>query len=425
MPLDGAESARLPERLRLQLLTNQAAKERLFSWFDENLDSLGINAELDWLACYYNHRKNDERSRRLTVLSTFGWNGVRIVEDPGTLETRKIRYCVQLLVGDLSRAETPPEAYARPSLFEAIHAIVQAIYPVMVGRPDVPIDIPMPVAGNVPLELVSEITHRMNSCGKAYFCGNDCLLRLSDLAEATGRRCRVCDRSRVLLHVGHIVTATELRDGYDGTMLGKRNLSSTIPSHSQWIRRWLDLQRKLQPVAPVDLHSNSNLILMCGLCAHHHQRFHRACFLNVQACEIAAERGNAAGIYSSEQIMAREAISEPIMFSDNQLDVLERRGRGLESLWDSAYDPEMANDPDTITTMQWQDLLIRQRDRCNACGVRTELTADHIIPRAQGGGHNAGNIQGLCRSCNSAKGKRSWAEFVELRRRKGLPIYCT
>jgi hypothetical protein len=123
--------------------------------------------------------------------------------------------------------------------------------------------------------------------------------------------------------------------------------------------------------------------------------------------------------------MAREAISEPIMFSDNQLDVLERRGRGLESLWDSAYDPEMANDPDTITTMQWQDLLIRQRDRCNACGVRTELTADHIIPRAQGGGHNAGNIQGLCRSCNSAKGKRSWAEFVELRRRKGLPIYCT
>jgi hypothetical protein len=198
MPLDEAELARLRDRLRSQLLVNEAAKKRLFAWLDEHLDSLGINAELDQLACYYKHRNDDQRNRRLTVLSTFGWNGVRIVEDLGTSETSKIRYCVQLLVGDLGRAETPPEDDAWPSLFEAIHAIVRAIYPVMLGTPDVPSDIPMPVAGNVPRELVSELVHRMNRCGDGYFCNSDCLLQFSDLVEAYGRRCRVCEKAGVI-----------------------------------------------------------------------------------------------------------------------------------------------------------------------------------------------------------------------------------
>src|SRR5580704_3291756 len=170
MPASEAELARLREKLHLQMVANQAAKERFFSWLDQHLESLNIDAELDRLAPYYNHRHDDERSRRLTVLSTFGWNGVRIVGDSSKSEIDKVRYCVQLLVGDVNRAESPPDADAWPILFELIRTIVRAVYPGMAGETEIPIDIPMPVAPNVPRELVAELIYRMNSCSEGYSC---------------------------------------------------------------------------------------------------------------------------------------------------------------------------------------------------------------------------------------------------------------
>jgi 5-methylcytosine-specific restriction protein A len=52
----------------------------------------------------------------------------------------------------------------------------------------------------------------------------------------------------------------------------------------------------------------------------------------------------------------------------------------------------------------------RANGRCEGCGRRNRrLQCDHIIPVAEGGGHDIGNLQMLCSgpgSCHSAKTAR-------------------
>ncbi|MHB8188944.1 MAG: HNH endonuclease [Ferrimicrobium sp.] len=58
---------------------------------------------------------------------------------------------------------------------------------------------------------------------------------------------------------------------------------------------------------------------------------------------------------------------------------------------------------------RWQRIRKNQLDRlpvCERCGSESDLTVDHIIPLARGGSHDIDNLQTLCRSCNSSKGKR-------------------
>lgn len=43
------------------------------------------------------------------------------------------------------------------------------------------------------------------------------------------------------------------------------------------------------------------------------------------------------------------------------------------------------------------------QSECSACGSRNNIQADHIISIARGGDHSEGNLQPLCRSCNSSK----------------------
>jgi 5-methylcytosine-specific restriction endonuclease McrA len=40
---------------------------------------------------------------------------------------------------------------------------------------------------------------------------------------------------------------------------------------------------------------------------------------------------------------------------------------------------------------------------CLNCGSKTNLVADHIISRANGGAHHPDNMQCLCNSCNAIK----------------------
>lgn len=53
---------------------------------------------------------------------------------------------------------------------------------------------------------------------------------------------------------------------------------------------------------------------------------------------------------------------------------------------------------------QW----IKERDtyRCRQCGTHENLTVDHIVPVAEGGTNDPENLQTLCQSCNSRKGKK-------------------
>ena len=44
--------------------------------------------------------------------------------------------------------------------------------------------------------------------------------------------------------------------------------------------------------------------------------------------------------------------------------------------------------------------------RCAQCGAGFDITVDHIKPRSRGGTNETGNLQWLCRHCNSSKGNR-------------------
>lgn len=45
----------------------------------------------------------------------------------------------------------------------------------------------------------------------------------------------------------------------------------------------------------------------------------------------------------------------------------------------------------------------RDNYTCLCCGIQTDLSIDHIVPRSSGGSNDMSNLQTLCRSCNSAK----------------------
>ena len=55
-----------------------------------------------------------------------------------------------------------------------------------------------------------------------------------------------------------------------------------------------------------------------------------------------------------------------------------------------------------------RDVFARDRHVCQYCGVRSsELTLDHVMPRARGGGHTWENLVSACRGCNHRKAGRT------------------
>lgn len=58
--------------------------------------------------------------------------------------------------------------------------------------------------------------------------------------------------------------------------------------------------------------------------------------------------------------------------------------------------------PPDIRWVVWE----RDNFTCKRCGIRKHLSVDHIIPESKGGTLDMGNLQTLCRGCNSSKGAR-------------------
>lgn len=50
-----------------------------------------------------------------------------------------------------------------------------------------------------------------------------------------------------------------------------------------------------------------------------------------------------------------------------------------------------------------REFVIRRDKVCQWCGSATNLVADHVLSRQNGGSHHPSNLQALCRGCNSRK----------------------
>lgn len=70
----------------------------------------------------------------------------------------------------------------------------------------------------------------------------------------------------------------------------------------------------------------------------------------------------------------------------------------------------------SFTAEEWAAIKVDQDFTCLMCNRREpeiRLCIDHIVPISEGGPNIASNLQGLCRSCNSKK----WRRTIDLRRK--------
>lgn len=71
----------------------------------------------------------------------------------------------------------------------------------------------------------------------------------------------------------------------------------------------------------------------------------------------------------------------------------------------------VANDQSSRTIPVWVQEFVFERDgqKCVACGSKSKLCFDHILPFSKGGGSDhPNNIQLLCSKCNSEKSATFW-----------------
>ncbi len=69
--------------------------------------------------------------------------------------------------------------------------------------------------------------------------------------------------------------------------------------------------------------------------------------------------------------------------------------------------------PIEFETSQQIRKAVIERDRiCQYCGMDENLHVDHIIPMVRGGKAVMNNLQALCASCNTSKGKKIFKEIL-------------
>ena len=67
--------------------------------------------------------------------------------------------------------------------------------------------------------------------------------------------------------------------------------------------------------------------------------------------------------------------------------------------------------PRPMVRLSRREVFARDRHTCQYCGAhKTDLTLDHVVPRARGGGHSWENLVSACRACNHRKAGRTPTE---------------
>jgi len=76
------------------------------------------------------------------------------------------------------------------------------------------------------------------------------------------------------------------------------------------------------------------------------------------------------------------------------------------SIWSQKRRAKKLLLPHTFTLEQWVQCKNYFSNRCCYCGQEVELTMEHLVPVAKGGGYSQQNIVPACGSCNSSKGTK-------------------
>lgn len=71
-----------------------------------------------------------------------------------------------------------------------------------------------------------------------------------------------------------------------------------------------------------------------------------------------------------------------------------------------------------------KNILKRDHNTCQYCGIRADLTVDHVLPKSRGGRDTWENLVAACVSCNNRKGDRTPEEAsMQLAREPFRPSY--
>ena len=96
------------------------------------------------------------------------------------------------------------------------------------------------------------------------------------------------------------------------------------------------------------------------------------------------------------------------------------RAAEIRKKWQVSNRPKCANYQLIRRTQKRQNgvflILPRELKRlysspCRMCGTQKDITADHVIPIRRGGRHSIGNLQPMCKACNSSKSDKFMVEW--------------